>query len=348
MIRVLVADDSATARYLLRAILERDGDMRVVAEAHDGAQAIELVERERPDLVIMDVHMPVADGLEATKQIMVRAPTPIIIVSAVSRRDVDLSLSATQAGALMALAKPTNVAAASFDERAAELRAMARAMAQVKVVRHWSANLTEGREPQPPRRRNPEAAELIAIAASTGGPPALRRVLIDLPRTLPAPILIVQHIARDFTAGFVEWLAGSCALPVKVAHDSEVLVNGVVYVAPDDTHLGVTRDGRVQLGDQPPVGGFRPSATHMFESAGLAYGTRLIAVVLTGMGSDGADGLATAHAAGSYVIAQDEATSVVYGMAAEAVRRGAVDIELPIGDIAKRLIALVTRSAYGG
>lgn len=348
MIRVIVADDSATARYLLRAIIEHDGDMRVVAEAHDGAQAIELVERERPDLVIMDVHMPVADGLEATKQIMVRAPTPIIIVSAVSRRDVDLSLSATQAGALMALAKPTNVAAASFDERAAELRAMARAMAQVKVVRHWSANLAEGREPQRPRRRNPDAAELIAIAASTGGPPALRRVLIDLPRTLPAPILIVQHIARDFTAGFVEWLAGSCALPVKVARDSEALVDGVVYIAPDDTHLGVTRDGRVQLGDQPPVGGFRPSATHMFESAGVAYGKRLIAVVLTGMGSDGADGLATAHAAGSYVIAQDEATSVVYGMAAEAVRRGAVDIELPIGDIAKRLIGLVTRSAHGG
>jgi two-component system chemotaxis response regulator CheB len=348
MIRVLVADDSATARYLLRAIIEHDGDMRVVAEAHDGAQAIELVQRESPDLVIMDVHMPVADGLEATKQIMVRAPTPIIIVSAVSRRDVDLSLRATQAGALMALAKPNNVAAPSFDERAAELRAMARAMAQVKVVRHWSASIIEGREPRQPRRRNPDAVDLIAIAASTGGPPALRRVLIDLPRTLPAPILVVQHIARDFTAGFVEWLAGSCALPVKIAKDAEALVDGVVYVAPDNMHLGVTRDRRVRLGEQQPVGGFRPSATHMFESAGLAFGARLIAVVLTGMGSDGADGLATAHAGGAYVIAQDEATSVVYGMAAEAVRRGAVDIELPIGDIAKRLITLVIGSAHGG
>jgi two-component system chemotaxis response regulator CheB len=224
---------------------------------------------------------------------------------------------------------------------------MARAMAQVKVVRHWSANTTQGREPPQSDRRTPESADLIAIAASTGGPPALRRILIDLPRTLPAPILIVQHIARDFTVGFVEWLAGSCALPVKIAREGESLVDGVVYIAPDDTHLGVTRHGRIKLGNSPPVSGFRPSATHMFESAGVADGSRLIAVVLTGLGSDGADGLEIAHAAGSYVIAQDEASSVVFGMAAEAVRRGAVDIQLPIGEIAKRLVALVTRSTHG-
>lgn len=341
MIRVLVADDSATARFLLRAILEADGDMRVIAEAHDGAQAVEMVEREHPDLVIMDVHMPVVDGMEATKQIMVRAPTPIIIVSAISRRDVDLSLSATQAGALLALPKPQNVANANFDERAAELRAMARAMAHVKVVRHWSQNGPAQTLTTPRRRYAAATPELIAIAASTGGPPALRRLLIDLPRTMPVPILIVQHIARDFTAGFAEWLAGSCALPVRVASNGERLAAGVVYVAPDDAHLGVTNDGRVALSYEPPIAGFRPSATHLFESAGRAYGPRLLAVVLTGMGSDGAAGLETARGAGSYVIAQNEATSVVYGMAAEAVRRGAVDVELPMERIAERIIELV-------
>ena len=346
MINVIVADDSATARFLLRSILEADGDMRIIAEAHDGGEAVALVERDRPDLVIMDVHMPVVDGLEATKQIMIKAPTPIIIVSAVTRRDVDLSLSATHAGALLALPKPQNVAGAGFEERAAELRAMARAMAHVKVVRHWSQHASV-QSSSPPRRADAAAKpELIAVAASTGGPPALRRLLMDLPRTLPVPILIVQHIARDFTAGFAEWLAGSCALPVKLAVDGERLTPGVVSVAPDNVHLGITRDGRISLSSEPPIAGFRPSATHLFESAGRAYGPRLLAIVLTGMGSDGAAGLEVARAAGAYVIAQNEATSVVYGMAAEAVRRGAVDVELPIERIAERVVELIGGGAH--
>jgi two-component system chemotaxis response regulator CheB len=341
VIRVLVADDSATARFLLRAILEAEGDLRVVGEAHNGAEAVDFVEREQPDLVIMDVHMPILDGLEATKQIMIRAPTPIIIVSAVTRRDVDLSLGATQAGALLALPKPENVASDSFEERAAELRAMARAMAQVKVVRHWSGHASPAPLPVPRRRTTAATPELIAMAASTGGPPALRRVLMDLPRTLPVPIVLVQHIARDFTAGFAEWLGGSCQLPVTIARHGEQLANGVVYVAPDNAHLGVTADGRAQLAHGPPIAGFRPSATHLFESAGHAYGPRMIAVVLTGMGSDGAAGLEAARRAGAYVIGQNEETSVVYGMAAEAMRRGAVDVELPIERIAARLIGLL-------
>ncbi|HSK20863.1 MAG TPA: chemotaxis-specific protein-glutamate methyltransferase CheB [Longimicrobiales bacterium] len=349
MIRVVVADDSATARFLLRAVLEAEGDLRVVAEAHDGAEAVDLVERHKPDLVIMDVHMPVLDGLEATKQIMVRAPTPIIIVSAVTRRDVDLSLSATQAGALLALPKPENVGGSSFEERAAELRAMARAMAHVKVVRHWSSHVNPVSQPVPrPRRQAMEAPQVIAIAASTGGPPALRRMLMDLPRTLPLPVLVVQHIARDFSAGFAEWLAASCALRVKLAEDRERLSEGVVYIAPDDAHLGVTREGRVALSRDPPIAGFRPSATYMFASAGRAYGRHLLAVVLTGMGSDGAVGLEEAHAAGAYVIAQNETSSVVYGMAAEAVRRGAVDIELPIERIAERVLEIVSGGAHAG
>jgi two-component system chemotaxis response regulator CheB len=336
MIRVLVADDSATARQLLRAILEQDGDIEVIAEAHDGAEAVRMVEERKPDLVIMDVHMPISDGLQATKEIMVRAPTPILIVSAATQRDVDLSLSATQAGALLALPKPDSPASPGFADRAIELRAMARAMAAVKVVRHWS--VMERPRTRRPRGRVP--AKLVALAASTGGPAALRRVLMDIPRTVPAPLLIVQHIARDFTAGFAEWLAGSCALPVRIADEGEQLRDGTVYLAPDDVHLGVTADGRARMANGPPISGFRPSATHLFRSAGAAYGPQLAAVVLTGMGVDGADGLADAHAAGAYVIAQDEASSVVYGMAAEAVRRGAVDAVLPVDHIALRLLEL--------
>jgi two-component system, chemotaxis family, protein-glutamate methylesterase/glutaminase len=342
MIRVLVADDSATARQLLRAILEQDGDIRVVAEAHDGAEAQALVEQVRPDIVVMDVHMPIADGLQATKEIMMRAPTPILIVSAASQRDVDLSLSATQAGALMALPKPGNPAAPAFNERAAELRATTRAMDHVQVVRHWS--VSERPRPAERRRALRSVPALVTIAASTGGPAALRRILMDLPRTFPLPIVVVQHIARDFTVGFADWLAGSCALPVKIAEDGETLKPGVVYVGPDDRHIGVTDDTRVRLTRDAPISGFRPSATHLFASAGRAFGSRLIAIVLTGMGSDGAEGLAEAHDAGAYVIAQDEASSVVYGMAGEAVRRGAVDVLLPVDHIAVRLNDLVKRA----
>jgi two-component system, chemotaxis family, protein-glutamate methylesterase/glutaminase len=347
MIRVIVADDSATARELLRAILERDGDLRVIAEAVDGAQAVKLVEQHRPDLVIMDVHMPVADGLQATKEIMMRVPTPILIVSAVSRRDVDLSLSATQAGALMALPKPEHPASPRFDAAAAELLGMARAMAQVKVVRRWSASAPAPTLPTQ-RRRAPDAADLVAIAASTGGPAALRRILMDLPQTLPAPLLVVQHIARDFSAGFADWLGGGCPLPVKLAVSGEVLRDGVVYVAPDDVHLGVTRDRRVRLIDAPPLGGFRPSANYLFESAATAAGDRLVAVILTGMGTDGAAGLEVAHAAGAYVLGQDERSSIVYGMAQEAVRRGVVDALVPLEEIATRIVQLVAREAHAG
>jgi two-component system, chemotaxis family, protein-glutamate methylesterase/glutaminase len=340
VIRVIIADDSPTARQLLRAVLERDGDITVIREAADGAEAVDLVAEYRPDLVLMDVHMPVADGLQATKEIMVRAPTPILIVSAVTQRDVDLSLSATQAGALMALPKPESPAAPSFEQAADELRSMVRAMSQVKVVRRWSASIAARRTPAGPVRRS-QPADLVAVAASTGGPAALRRVLMDLPADFPAPILVVQHIARDFTVGFADWLAGSCALRVKLAEHGEELKPGVVYVAPDDVHLGIGRGYRVALSDAPAIGGFRPSATYLFDSAARAAGSRLTAVVLTGMGSDGADGLKIARDAGACVIAQDEASSVVYGMAQEAARRGAVDLILPVEEIATRLMELV-------
>jgi two-component system, chemotaxis family, protein-glutamate methylesterase/glutaminase len=348
MIRVLIADDSATARQLLRELLEQDADLRVIAEARNGAEAVRLVDEHRPDLVVMDVHMPVADGLAATKEIMIRVPTPILIVSAVRRRDVDLSLSATQAGALMALPKPGSPGSPGFPEAAAELRSLARAMANVKVVRRWSTSppgqaapptLLSGRTPEQP-------AELVAIAASTGGPAALRRILMDLPGSYPAPILVVQHIARDFTAGFADWLGGCCALNVKLAVEGEPLRAGVVYVAPDDAHLTVSPDRRVRLSTAPPLGRFRPSATCLFESAGRVFGPRMVAVVLTGMGTDGAAGLEAARAAGAYVIVQDEASSVVYGMAQEAVRRGVADAIVALEQIGGRLVQLTTREAH--
>jgi len=342
VIRVVVADDSATSRQLLRAVLEDEGDIIVVAEAHDGAEAIELVTQHRPDIVVMDVHMPVLDGLAATKEIMLRAPVPILIVSAVRQRDVDLSLSATQAGALMALAKPESPASPTFRESSEELRAMTRAMSQVKVVRRWSGASAPSIPASP--RLLKDVPEIVAIATSTGGPPALRRILMDLPRNFPVPIFVVQHIARGFTAGFAEWLSNGCSLTVKLAAEGEKTAGGTVYVAPDSVHLGVGTDRRIRLSVAPAIGGFRPSGNHLFESASAVYGARMVAVILTGMGVDGADGLDIARKAGAFVLAQDEATSIVYGMAGEAVKRGSVDLSLPLEKIAARLTQLVVRS----
>jgi len=341
VIRVVVAEDSLTVRELLVAILESDPDVRVVGQAKNGAEAVELTARLKPDLVTMDVHMPVMDGLDATKEIMVKAPTPIVIVSSSSsREDVGLSMDALRVGALMVVAKPDNPHSELFNGRREQFLAMVKAMSQVKVVRRWAAR---ARPPAPPPRSRAEGAPLraVAIAASTGGPAALQRILADLPRDFPAPVLVVQHIAAGFVEGLAAWLGANCNLRVKVAEPDEPLVGRSVVLAPDGRHLGATPDGRVLIADEPAMDGFRPSGTYLFESAARVYGGSLVAVILTGMGRDGVDGLRAVKAAGGRVLAQDEATSVVYGMPREAAAAGLVDAVLPPEAIAPWLIETV-------
>lgn len=342
MIRVVVAEDSLTVRELLVEILESDPEIQVVGEAKNGVEAVELVARLKPDLVTMDVHMPLMDGFAATKEIMVQAPTPILIVSSsASGREVELSLNAIRAGALMVVAKPDDPQSARFDGRREELVTMAKAMARVKVVRRWAPEPRAVRRP-PLRAVAPGApVRLVAVAASTGGPAALQRILAGLPREFPVPILVVQHIAAGFVAGLADWLGASCNLRVKVAEHGEPLARRTVFLAPEERHLGVTADGRAALVDAPPVEGFRPSGTYLFASAARAYGPGVVAVILTGMGSDGVDGLKAVRAAGGRVLAQDEASAVVYGMPGEAVAAGVVDAVVGLDELAPRLAALV-------
>lgn len=352
MIRVVVAEDSPTARQLLVAMLESDPGVRVVGEAATGRDAVELVERLAPDLVTMDVEMPGLDGLSATREIMVRRPTPIIVVSSqVQERSVALSFEATRAGALLVLPKPVSPADPDFPAQRAQLVAMAKAMAAVKVVRRWgaappaSAVRTPGpvAPPEPLRRR----VRLVAVAASTGGPAALRDVLAALPPRFGAPVVVVQHIATGFVQGLATWLARETGHGVHVAVEGAPLRAGHVYLAPDERHLRVAApDGlgaRLTLADEPAIGGFRPSATPLFESA-AAMGSGLLACILTGMGSDGVAGLHAVRAAGGHVIAQDEPSSVVWGMPREAVRAGVADEVLPLADIGPRIAALVARA----
>jgi two-component system chemotaxis response regulator CheB len=339
-IRVLVAEDSPTARTILVELLRSASDFEVIGEAANGAEAIERAIALTPDLIIMDVHMPIIDGLDATKEIMREAPTPILMVSAsASTSDVALALSATQAGALMILEKPR----LSDPAEAQQFVQMAKAMAAVKVVRRWSL---PGRTPASglvavggDARARP--TRLVAIGTSTGGPAALHRILIDLPRDFPAPIVVVQHMARGFIDGLVKWLGSNVAIKVTMAAEGEPLVAGTVYVAPDDAHLGITAGRRVALSDTSPVGGFRPSIDYLFDSAAKAVGSSLTAVMLTGMGQDGVEGLKTVQLRGGRVLAQDEASSVVFGMAGVAVQRGLVDEVLPLESIGARLNDLV-------
>mgnify|MGYP001157840404 CR=1 FL=1 len=346
MIRTVVAEDSATFRQFLVEVLESDPELSVVAEAANGAEAVEQVVELAPDLVVMDINMPVLDGLEATRQIMVHSPTPILIVSAsANQHQLELSLSATQAGALHVLPKPESPGAEGFHEQCEQLVTMAKAMAQVKVVRRWDRGRMASKQPPVRTTEPPAPVEVIAIAASTGGPAALRAILNGLPADFAAPILVVQHISRGFVRGVAEWLDRETRLRVKVAQDGERLAARTVYVAPDDRHLGMTDGHRVELANAPPVGGFRPSATHLFASVARVAGASAAGIVLTGMGSDGAEGLRALYAAGGRVIVQDMDSSVVYGMAQEAVRLGVVDRILPLDEIGPKLVDLVSVDA---
>jgi two-component system chemotaxis response regulator CheB len=342
MIRALLAEDSPAARAFLVELLEMDPDLRVVAQAKDGAEAVKLTARIRPDVVIMHLHMPVIGGLEATRLIMIDAPTPIVIATtSADVHDVGMSLDALRAGALTVLPVPKGRGSSDFEQAATQFRSTVKAMSQVKVVRRWrSSKPLDCREP--PRLQDPApAARILAVAASTGGPAALYRIFSELPPDLPLPILVVQHIARGFVDGFVEWLNTGTSLRVKTAHHGETLTPGTIYVACDDHHLGLLDRGRIATSRAPPLGGFRPSASFLFESVARMYGRGAVGVILTGMGEDGLEGLRTIRGEGGCVIAQDEGTSVVFGMPGAAVEAGIADLTLPLPAIAAQLRRIV-------
>ncbi|MBI4269539.1 MAG: chemotaxis-specific protein-glutamate methyltransferase CheB [Candidatus Rokubacteria bacterium] len=343
-IRVVLAEDSPVTREYLAHLLRESGAFEVVGIVGDGGAAVEATQRLRPDVVLMDIHMPRMNGYEATRRIMERTPTPIVLISAsLDRDEVGMSFEALRAGALTVLGKPVGLghpeAAATVEQMVSTLRLMA----EVKVVRRWPAAPAPAPPPAPvpvlPMRR----ARLVAIGASTGGPAVLAEILGRLPAGLAAPVLVVQHIAPGFVGGLGEWLGGQTPLAVRVAQAGEPLNAATVYIAPDGHQMGVTRDGRISLVNDAAADGFRPSATYLFESVARAMPLLSVGVLLSGMGRDGAAGLRALRDAGGLTIAQDRETSVIFGMPAEAVRLGAAAYVLPPEEIAA-LIAHLARA----
>lgn len=344
-IRVLVVDDSMTVRGAIVDILNADPTFMVVGEASDGRQAIEMCERLRPDVVTMDMAMQLLSGLAATEYIMAYCPTPIVIISSsMNRGEVFHTYDAIAAGAVDVLEKPS--ASTPTEEWAKKLTFVLRVASRIKVVTHPRKKLASGMAP-PSSRATPAPADVrvVAVGASTGGPGAVRRLLADLPGGFPVPVLLVLHIGEPFDATLADWLDAQTDHRVGFAANGESLFDGGprVIMAPAGRHLRLA-NGRLYLDEGPERHSCRPSVDVLFETLAAEMGASTAGVLLTGMGRDGAAGLLEIRKAGGYTIAQDEASSVVYGMPRAAVELGAAKAVLPLELIGGAL----TRAVKGG
>ena len=330
-IRVLVADDSEIFRELLARVIAEDAAFEVVATAADGDEAAAFTRELHPDVITMDLNMPDADGFSGIARIMAETPTPILVLSA--NREEAVGFRALSLGALDILEKPSPES--DLDSYGSVLRSRLRLITGVKVIRHPRGLRAHRAAAHAPQGRS----EVVVIGASLGGPRALATLLRGLPTDFPAPVAVVQHIADGFTEGLANWLGQESKLEVHQACDRDPLVPGRILIAPSRRHL-VLVEGMVRLSDAPAIYTFKPSVTPLFLSAAEVYGRRACGVILTGMGRDGAEGLKVLRATGASTIAQDEATSAVFGMPRAAIELGAVERILPIDDIARLLVEL--------
>ena len=345
MIKVLIVEDSKVIREFIAYILSSDPEINIVGMVCNGEEALEAVERLKPDVITMDIHMPKMDGLEATRRIMETQPAPIIIVSGSSvTKEVDRTFNALEAGAVAFIPRPRGIGTPEHESMAKELVQTVKLMSEVKVIKRWARHNRQPIVPSTPVvevGKLPSHVHVVAIGCSTGGPMVLKTIISGLPDNFPVPVLIVQHISPGFIEGFVQWLTASSSLPVKVAAYGEYLLPGHAYVAPDGFHMEVDADKKIILNNGEPENGLRPSVSHLFRSVTRVFGEHAVGMLLTGMGKDGARELKIMRDKGAVTIVQDEQSSVIYGMPGEAVALGAaMYIRSPeeIADLLKKLV----------
>jgi two-component system, chemotaxis family, protein-glutamate methylesterase/glutaminase len=351
MIKVLIVEDSPVMQELLAYTLQSDPDFNVIGIADNGEEAIDMVMKKHPDVVAMDCYMPKLDGQKATRKIMEIKPTPIVIVTgSLTAKDVAVTFSLIEAGALAIVKKPHSINHLEYKKDACELIQTLKLMSEVKVVRRTSRISKEKLTPQPIIEKNLIASsqiKIIAIGASTGGPLVLQKIISGLPKGFPVPLLIVQHISLGFVNGFVEWLANTTNFPLHIASHGEYPLPGHGYIAPDGFHMGIESGPRILLSDHEPENNLRPSVAFLFRTVAKNFGSNAVGVILSGMGRDGAEELKLMKEKGAITIAQNEESSVVFGMPGEAVKINAETLILSPEDISKTLIAL-TNKINGG
>ena len=346
-IRVLLVDDSLVTRRLFAHLLGSVPDFELVGEAGDGEQAIAMVDKLRPDVVSMDIEMPRINGIEATRQIMEKFPVPVVIVSSLySPGETGLAMEVLAAGAVAVIPKPAGPGNADHQKHAAQYLRTMRAMAGVKVVRRKAKSIAlpdqSGTDDQQALPKGNYG--LVVIGASAGGPEVVRKILNQLPADFPLPVAIVQHIDSNFALGFAQWLASTAKIRIEMLTGDAPLKPGHVYLSIRPLHLVVKSLHTIGLSDHDAVNGLKPSVASLFKSAGEVFGGRLIAVMLSGMGSDGAAEMYQLRQLGAYNIIQDEPSCLVYGMPGEAARLGAHHVALPPDKIASHIMNLVINS----
>lgn len=334
-ISVLVVDDSALIRSLLTELINDQSDMHCVGAAQNAYVAKDMVNQLSPDVITLDIEMPKVDGLTFLDKLMKARPTPVIMISTLTEQGTDATVRALELGAIDYIPKPKLDVAQGIEDYEILIADKIRLASTAKVKKNTQHKTTV-------RTTMPilGTEKIVAIGASTGGTEAIKRVLTALPANFPGTV-ITQHMPSGFTQSFAKRLNASCKMQVKEAEDNERVLPGHVYIAPGEKHMLVKRNGadyRIVIDDSPRMSGHKPSVDKMFNSLVTSAGKNAVAAILTGMGKDGAEGMRKLRELGSYTIAQDEASSVVYGMPKEAVKLDAVVDEVPLDDIANALI----------
>ena len=347
-IRVLMVDDSASVRQVLKQILESDPQIEVMAVASDPYMAVEQIKRETSDVITLDIEMPRMDGLTFLEKLMLQHPIPVVICSTLTVTGSDVALAALEMGAVEIITKPRLGAREFFEESKVRICDVVKSAAQARVVKHFARKLLVNSKltadavlAKPASNALIQTTEkVVVVGASTGGTEALREFLEALPLDAPG-IAIVQHMLEEFTARFAERLDKTCRITVKEAVDNDSVIRRQALIAPGNRHLLLKRSGAryfVEVRDGPLVSRHRPSVDVLFRSAARYGGRNVVGVIMTGMGDDGAKGMLEMKQAGAFNIAQNEASCVVFGMPAEAIKAGAVDRILPLSAIASDVV----------